>query len=73
MCTLISLAAYDICSQITKQMIGYNDEIVDLAFVDADSIAVCTNADTLRLFNTSTGSCRFLHGHSVPSRPMLAC
>jgi len=52
--------------EITKQMVGYNDEVVDVAFASTEPavVAVCTNSDHLRLFDTTTQSCRLLYGHT---------
>lgn len=59
--------------EIEKQMVGYNDEVVDIAFASAEPrvLAVCTNSDHLRLFDTTSQSCRVLHGHTV-SAPRAA-
>ena len=56
--------------EIQKQMVGYNDEVVDVAFASTEPaiLAVCTNSDHLRLFDTTTQSCRLLYGHTV--RPL---
>ena len=57
--------------EIEKQMVGYNDEVVDIAFASAEPrvLAVCTNSDHLRLFDTTSQSCRLLHGHTVSAPP----
>ncbi|EKX52194.1 hypothetical protein GUITHDRAFT_42081, partial [Guillardia theta CCMP2712] len=49
--------------QIEKQMIGYNEEVLDLSFASETCLAVCTNSDNLRIFDTQTRSCRLLYGH----------
>jgi U3 small nucleolar RNA-associated protein 13 len=53
--------------EIEKHMVGYNDEVLDVAFVSTEPsvLAVCTNSDHLRLFDTTSQSCRLLYGHSV--------
>lgn len=55
--------------EIHKQMVGYNDEVVDVVFASAEPqvLAVCTNSDHLRLFDSGSQSCRLLHGHTVPA------
>ena len=51
---------------IQKQMVGYNDEILDVGFACTEPpiLAVCTNSDHLRLFDTTSQSCRLLYGHT---------
>lgn len=53
--------------EVQKQMVGYNDEVVDVVFASTEPrvLAVCTNSDHLRLFDTTSQSCRLLHGHTV--------
>ena len=46
-------------------MIGYNEEVLDLSFASETCLAVCTNSDNLRIFDTQTRSCRLLYGHKV--------
>ena len=43
---------------------GHNDEVIDCAFASAESIAVCTNSDHLRIFELESRACRLLHGHT---------
>lgn len=53
---------------LTKQLIGNNDDITDIAFVgpstEPSHVAVATNGDTIRLFVLGTMSCvTDLSGH----------
>jgi U3 small nucleolar RNA-associated protein 13 len=47
-----------------KQMVGHNDEVIDVAFASAETIAVCTNSDHLRIFELESRGCRLFHGHT---------
>lgn len=50
--------------QMAKQMVGHNEEVLDLVFAGESTLAVCTNSDHLRLFDTASQSCQLLHGHT---------
>ncbi|PIK37386.1 putative transducin beta-like protein 3 [Apostichopus japonicus] len=52
--------------KITKQMVGNNDEILDVKFLGADEshLAVASNSDQLRVFELSTLNCQILTGHT---------
>ncbi|TFK41821.1 WD40 repeat-like protein [Crucibulum laeve] len=57
---------------LTRQMIGYNDEIVDVSFLTNEpapgkrdsQIALATNSSLIRVYSTSTLDARLLEGHS---------
>jgi U3 small nucleolar RNA-associated protein 13 len=53
--------------EIERMMVGYNDEVLDVSFASTEPpvLAVSTNSDHLRLFDTTTQSCRLLYGHTV--------
>ncbi|KAI8993249.1 WD40-repeat-containing domain protein [Pilobolus umbonatus] len=48
-----------------KQIIGYNDEIVDIAYIGEDEkyLAAATNSAQLRIYNVETQDCDLLYGH----------
>ncbi|KAI9144700.1 WD40-repeat-containing domain protein [Paraphysoderma sedebokerense] len=58
---------YDVSNDFkrSKQIIGYNDEIIDLTYIGENSshIAVATNSEQIRIFNTQTSECDIVHGH----------
>lgn len=49
-----------------KQIVGYNDEIVDVRFIGEDDqhLAVATNSEQIRVFNVETQDCDIIYGHS---------
>merc|ERR1711871_1503802 len=61
-----------------KQIVGYNDEIIDLTFLpspasingnppsqlEANKVAMAANSDQLRIFDLSTFDCQLLYGHA---------
>jgi U3 small nucleolar RNA-associated protein 13 len=50
---------------LIRQFIGFNDEIIDAAFVQKDThLAIATNSSLIRIYNTSTLDARLLQGHS---------
>jgi U3 small nucleolar RNA-associated protein 13 len=55
---------------LSRQLIGYNDEIVDATFLSAspnstDShLALATNSSLIRVYSTSTPDARLLEGHT---------
>ena len=55
-----------ICALPSTQLIGYNDEILDVALVGNDNshVAVATNSEQVRVFNRHTLNCQLLSGHS---------
>lgn len=55
----------------TTQIIGYNDDILNLKYIPtedgasvSDQIAVATNSEQIRLLNRDTLSCELLSGHA---------
>ena len=69
----------------STQLIGYNDEILDIALVGNSNshIAVATNSEQARVFNRHSLNCQLLSGHSGMSlicivlkkftAPLLVC
>ncbi|KAI8984486.1 WD40-repeat-containing domain protein [Mycotypha africana] len=49
-----------------KQIVGYNDEIVDVAYLgqEARYVAAATNSAQLRIYNVETQDCELLYGHN---------
>lgn len=49
----------------TRQVIGYNDEIIDMAFIGPkhDHLAVVTNSEQIRVFNMNTSDAQIIYGH----------
>ena len=61
-----------------KQIVGYNDEIIDLVFLpipastnghpplkqEANKIAMAANSDQLRIFDLTSFDCELLYGHT---------
>ncbi|TFK30941.1 U3 small nucleolar RNA-associated protein [Coprinopsis marcescibilis] len=56
--------------QLTKQLIGYNDEIVDATFVLSNTpektplLALATNSSLIRVYSPETLDARLLEGHT---------
>ncbi|XP_031561382.1 transducin beta-like protein 3 isoform X2 [Actinia tenebrosa] len=50
----------------TKQLVGYNDDILDMCFAGPDNkhLAVATNSNDIRIYEMDTLDCRILSGHS---------
>lgn len=47
----------------TKQLVGFNDEILDVQFTpDAQHIVLASNSEQVRLFNAEDFSCEALSG-----------
>ena len=48
------------------QLIGYNDEILDIVLVGVNNslVAVATNSEQARIFDRHTLNCQFLSGHT---------
>ncbi|KAJ1900041.1 U3 small nucleolar RNA-associated protein [Kickxella alabastrina] len=48
-----------------RQIVGYNEEIIDMAYVGRDQryLAVATNTEQLRVYNTSDLNCELAYGH----------
>ncbi|KAI6183587.1 hypothetical protein M3Y97_00504600 [Aphelenchoides bicaudatus] len=51
---------------VTKQLAGFNEEILDVAFVsyELNCIAVATNSPQLRLYDLSNFNCTLVEGHT---------
>ncbi|XP_064621103.1 transducin beta-like protein 3 [Lineus longissimus] len=51
---------------LKKQFAGYNDDILDLKFLGKEDeyLAVATNSELIKVFNTKTWSCQILKGHT---------
>lgn len=50
---------------LSKQFIGYNDEIIDAAFLQKDThLAIATNSSLIRVYDTTTLDARLLQGHT---------
>ncbi|OAD67317.1 hypothetical protein PHYBLDRAFT_178344 [Phycomyces blakesleeanus NRRL 1555(-)] len=54
-----------------KQVVGYNDEIVDIAYLGSDEkyLAAATNSEQLRVYNVETQNCDLVYGH----KDMIIC
>ncbi|XP_065889852.1 transducin beta-like protein 3 isoform X2 [Dysidea avara] len=52
--------------EVEKQLIGYNDEILDIVLVGVNNslVAVATNSEQARIFDRHTLNCQFLSGHT---------
>lgn len=50
----------------SKQLIGFSDEILDMAFLGKKDkyLAVATNSPDIKLYDTTTMNCQVLKGHS---------
>ncbi|CAG8469134.1 6057_t:CDS:10 [Paraglomus occultum] len=50
----------------TKQIIGYNDEIIDIAYIGRanDHLAIATNTEQIRIYHINTLDCDVIYGHS---------
>ncbi|KAI8354162.1 WD40-repeat-containing domain protein [Blakeslea trispora] len=48
-----------------KQIVGYNDEVVDIAYLGENDthLAAATNSAQLRIYNVETQDCDLLYGH----------
>ncbi|WVW80369.1 hypothetical protein I302_102349 [Kwoniella bestiolae CBS 10118] len=61
--------------QAVRQIVGFNDEIVDTTFLNSSSssshthLALATNSNLIRLYSTSTFDVRLLSGH----KDMVLC
>lgn len=54
-----------------KQIVGYNDQIVDLVYVGENEthLAAATNSENLRVYNIETQDCDLVYGH----KDMIIC
>ncbi|CAG8598181.1 18045_t:CDS:10 [Acaulospora morrowiae] len=48
-----------------KQIVGHNDEVIDLVYVGQDEshLAVATNTEQIRLYNAQSFDCSIVYGH----------
>ncbi|KAI9473051.1 WD40-repeat-containing domain protein [Coemansia mojavensis] len=48
-----------------RQIVGYNEEVIDMAFIGQEQkhLAVATNTEQLRIYNTSNHHCELAYGH----------
>ncbi|KAJ2777307.1 U3 small nucleolar RNA-associated protein [Coemansia interrupta] len=48
-----------------RQIVGYNEEVIDMAYVGEDQkyLAVATNTEQLRIYNTDDINCELAYGH----------
>ena len=51
---------------LLSKFVGYNDDILDIKFLGpSDShIAVATNSELIKVFETETWDCQILRGHT---------
>ncbi|KAJ1797476.1 U3 small nucleolar RNA-associated protein, partial [Coemansia sp. RSA 2399] len=58
---------YSATSQLERvhQVVGYNEEIIDMAYVGKaqEHLAVATNTEHIRVYNTKTLNCELAYGH----------
>ncbi|KAF9182509.1 U3 small nucleolar RNA-associated protein 13 [Haplosporangium sp. Z 767] len=49
-----------------KQIVGYNDEIIDVAYIgeEENHLAVAANSEQIRIFNLKEFECDLIYGHS---------
>lgn len=50
--------------EVARQIIGFNDEIIDTAFVDPTHLVLATNSSLLRVYDTQTLDARLVPGHT---------
>lgn len=58
---------YDINENIVLQLVGYNEQILDVVFVGEGEthLVVATNSIQLQVYDCSTFNCRLLFGHTA--------
>jgi U3 small nucleolar RNA-associated protein 13 len=63
-----NILIYSIDSDLkrTKQIIGYNDEVIDITYIGSnnDHLAVATNTEQIRIYHINTLDCDVIYGHS---------
>ncbi|KAG2216854.1 hypothetical protein INT45_005221 [Circinella minor] len=68
-----NILIYSIPQQLNriKQIVGYNDQIVDIAYIGPEEthLAAVTNSQVLRVYNIETQDCELLYGH----QDMIIC
>ncbi|KAJ9089192.1 U3 small nucleolar RNA-associated protein 13 [Entomophthora muscae] len=51
--------------RLIKQVVGHTEEIVDLKYVGSEEyLAVASNSEQIRLYNTETQNCTIIDGHT---------
>lgn len=50
--------------KVARQIIGFNDEIIDTAFIDSTHLVLATNSSLLRVYDTQTLDARLVPGHT---------
>ncbi|KAJ3415807.1 Transducin (beta)-like 3 [Chytridiales sp. JEL 0842] len=59
---------YDLTNKMERchQIVGYNDEVIDLAFVTGSEsrLAVASNSEQLRVYDLESSNCEILYGHT---------
>lgn len=50
--------------QVARQVIGFNDEIIDAAYLDPTHLALATNSSLIRVYDTKTLDARLISGHT---------
>ncbi|KAJ1989664.1 U3 small nucleolar RNA-associated protein [Coemansia spiralis] len=62
-----NLLFYSATNQLERirQIVGYNEEIIDMAYLSGtqEYLAVATNTEQLRVYNTSNLNCELAYGH----------
>ncbi|KAJ2249516.1 U3 small nucleolar RNA-associated protein, partial [Coemansia sp. RSA 454] len=62
-----NLLFYSVEAQLkrVRQIVGYNEEIIDLAYIGNEHkhLAVATNTEQLRIYNTDNLNCELAYGH----------
>ena len=59
-----NILIYDEKLQLQKNLVGYNDEIIDIKPAFDGHIALATNSEQIRIINTDTLATNVLSGHS---------
>lgn len=49
--------------KLIEELVGLNDEIMEVKFIGNNHAVVCSNSETLRVLNLETGSGALVHGH----------
>ncbi|KAI9311096.1 WD40-repeat-containing domain protein [Dichotomocladium elegans] len=68
-----NILMYSIAERLkrVKQIVGYNDQIVDVTYVGPEDthLAAATNSEHLRVYNVETQDCDLVYGH----KDMIIC
>ena len=46
-----------------EEIIGLNDEIMEVKFIDRNNLIICSNTETIRQIDVNTNKTHFIHGH----------